>query len=60
LLDLRKESKAAAMFFQQKKQARQGRENFKATALKLFLTDSIRPHKLIVFYFNLAFFLDLM
>ena len=26
------------MFFQQKKQTRQGRENFRATARKLFLT----------------------
>ena len=46
LLGLRKESKAAAMFFQQKKQARQGRENFNATALKLFLTDSFHTHKI--------------
>jgi len=33
---------AGAMFFQQKKQARQGREIFRAAASKIFLTTKVK------------------
>jgi hypothetical protein len=40
-LNSRAESKGGVMFCEYAKQTSQGRENFKATALKLFLTESV-------------------
>ncbi|MEK7575423.1 MAG: hypothetical protein AAB511_04330 [Patescibacteria group bacterium] len=41
LVELLAESKGTVMFCEYAKQTSQGRENFKATALKLFLTESV-------------------